>query len=89
MDIQRALLDKIMIALNTNKVLLLFGTRRVGKTHMLHQIIQRIQTPYLFMHGEDMDVQSLLSRRTAAHYRTVLGNHTLLIIMKNKTDSMP
>ncbi len=80
MEIQRALLDRIMTAINTNKVLLLFGTRRVGKTHLLHQIIQRIQRPYLFMHGEDMEVQSLLSRRTAAHYSTVIGNHTLLII---------
>ena len=63
-----------------NKVILLFGTRRVGKTWFIENIIGEIAVEHLFLNGEDQDVQALLATRTAANYKRVLGNTKLLII---------
>ncbi|MGY3054518.1 putative AAA+ superfamily ATPase [Pedobacter sp. UYEF25] len=63
-----------------NKVILLFGTRRVGKTWFIENIIGEIAVEHLFLNGEDQDVQALLATRTAANYNRVLGNTKLLII---------
>ena len=78
--IDRLLQKDIEKRIGTNKVLLLYGTRRVGKTKLLEAIRAHYKKPCLVLNGEDLDVQALLARRTAANYKRLLGTHELLMI---------
>lgn len=76
----RALEDRIISKIQANKVIILTGARRVGKTILLKQILSRINEPYLFLNGEDMATEELLQRRTVENYKGIIGNYKLLVI---------
>lgn len=78
--IKRYLQKTIQQHIGKNKVLLLFGTRRVGKTWLIEQIATESGTETLSLNGEDQDVQNLLANRSVANYTRILGNAKLLII---------
>lgn len=78
--ISRYLKSTIINQIGKNKVILLLGTRRVGKTWLIEQIINEANIEHLFLNGEDQDVQALLVTRTAANYKRILGNSKLLVI---------
>jgi uncharacterized protein len=80
MEIQRYIEQKLLSRLVPNKVNLLFGTRRVGKTFLLKKIQARMPYNTLLWHGEDSDVQSLLAQRSVANYSRLLSGIDLLII---------
>ena len=79
-QISRYLKSTILQKIGKNKVILLFGTRRVGKTWLIEQITAEAKIEYLFLNGEDQDIQTLLAVRTAANYKRILGNSKLLVI---------
>ena len=60
-DITRTILQDMEKRLGENKVLLLYGTRRVGKTKLLNAIIEKQKKKPLLLNGEDLDVQQLLA----------------------------
>lgn len=76
----RTLENRLLNTLVPNKVILLLGARRTGKTILLKKVIQSLQEPHLFLNGEDMSVQELLARRTIANYQKLLGNTRVLVI---------
>ena len=78
--IKRELEDKLLEALQPAKVLLLLGARRIGKTVLLQQIIERLDEPYLLLNGEDLAEAEVLTRRSEVNYRAILGETRLLII---------
>jgi uncharacterized protein len=63
-----------------NKVILIMGTRRVGKTVLAEKLRKNYHGESLILNAEDFDVQELLNKRTAANYKRIIGNATLLII---------
>jgi len=79
-QISRYLKSTILRKIGKNKVILLFGTRRVGKTWLIEQITAEANIEYIFLNGEDQDIQTLLATRTAANYKRILGNSKLLVI---------
>ena len=79
--IPRAIEESIVNKLQPNKVIVLLGARRVGKTLLLNHLIEHsIHEPFLFFNGEDMAVQALLSQRTDENYKRLLGDKKLLIL---------
>jgi len=80
MSIPRKTTDLLKKRLGQNKVLLLFGTRRTGKTWLLKQLKHNLKSQPLHFNGEDTDMQQLLSKRTIANYKRIVGKHKLLII---------
>ncbi|GAA4737682.1 ATP-binding protein [Flavisolibacter ginsenosidimutans] len=78
--IHRALEVKIKEQLGKNKVILIMGTRRVGKTVLANTIKNQYGGKVLVMNAEDFDVQELLKNRSIANYKRIIGNATLLII---------
>jgi len=80
MILKRITTDLLHKRIGQNKVLLLFGTRRTGKTWLLKQLKLSIETKPLHFNGEDGDVQLLFSKRTIANYKRIIGKSTLLII---------
>ena len=80
MKIQRSVAQLLAKKVGINKVLLLFGTRRVGKTHLIKSLESTFSEPYLHLNAEDADVLNLLENRNVANYQRLLNGIKLLII---------
>lgn len=81
MKIDRKVEQIIRQKVGKNKVILLFGTRRVGKTHLLKTLEKNFTANYfLHLNAEDADAASLLENRSIANYKRLLENRNLLII---------
>lgn len=63
-----------------NKVVLIFGARRVGKTVLLRQVLDNFTGRTLLLNGEDYDARALLEEKSIANYRRLLANIDLLAI---------
>ena len=60
--------------------MVLLGARRVGKTFLIKEIMNKVAEPYLFLNGEEFSTRELLERRTVKNYQNILGDKKLLII---------
>ena len=80
MNIKRELLQKIESSLKPNKVVMIFGSRRVGKTILMKQIIGQFEGKSLVLNGEDYDTLALLENRSVGNYRNLLSGIDLLAI---------
>lgn len=78
--IKRKLEDIILPYLGKNKVVLILGTRRVGKTMLAHALKQKHPGKTLMLNAEDFDVQELLKNRSVANYTRIVGDATLLVL---------
>jgi uncharacterized protein len=78
--IKRVIHDRIIQRLKPNKVLMLYGARRVGKTVLIKEIIKEFQGKCLFLNGEDYDTKALLGERSIANYSGLLRGIDLLVI---------
>ena len=78
--LQRTIEPQVLSSLVPNKVIILLGPRRVGKTVLIKQLIKRFKEPYLLLNGENMDVVKTLSYRSTQNYINLLGTKRLLII---------
>ena len=78
--LKRQIEEQIIGSLTPNKVLILLGSRRVGKTVLIHQVIEKLNEPYLLLNGEDFTVVEILARRSVQHYKNLLGGKKVLII---------
>ena len=80
-SIKRAVLKQFETKVLPNKVLLLLGARRVGKTELIKTYLQNIpKEDYLHLNGEDVDDANLLKVRSVANYKRLLLNTKLLVI---------
>lgn len=79
--IPRVLSKRVIQQMKPNKVVLILGSRRVGKTWLINHLAKtQMKEPYLLLNGEDLFVQETLSMRTAENYRRLLGNNKTLIL---------
>jgi predicted AAA+ superfamily ATPase len=79
-DIVRILRKRIEKNLNPNKVVMILGARRVGKTVLMNQIVRQFDGKTLMLNGEDYDTLALLENRSIGNYRNLLNNIELLAI---------
>ncbi|MDR1416506.1 MAG: ATP-binding protein [Prevotellaceae bacterium] len=79
-EIKRDLQQKIEKALTPNKVVLILGARRVGKTVLMNQIVRQLNGKVLSLNGEDYDTLALLENRSIANYRNLLNGVAILSI---------
>lgn len=64
-----------------NKVLILLGARRVGKTAFIKNYLSTIpKADYLQLNGEDIQDADLLKERSVVNYKRLLANVKLLVI---------
>ena len=78
--IVRILQTRIAERMLPNKVMLIFGARRVGKTVLMNQLINGFSGKSLKMNGEDYDTLRLLDERSISNYRNLLSGIDLLAI---------
>lgn len=79
-QIKRILQDKIVEKIEPNKAILIFGARRMGKTVLLHRIVNNFQGRTMLLNGEDYDTAVLLENRSVANYRRLFEGVDLLAI---------
>jgi predicted AAA+ superfamily ATPase len=78
--IKREITSIVTGKIKPDKVIIINGARRVGKTFMLKEIIKDIGAPYLLLNGEDINTHTILSKRSAENYRQLMGSKKILII---------
>lgn len=78
---KRAVLADFKNKLVPNKVLILLGARRVGKTELIKSYLKTIPSKtYLQLNGEDQNDANLLKERSVANYKRLLSTIDLLVI---------
>lgn len=80
MEIPRYVQTSIENQLGKQKVVLLYGTRRSGKTTIIENIFYKNQQHTLFLLGEDVQVAELLSLRSVTNYKQIVGDKKIVII---------
>jgi len=76
----RDLSKNIIKKLQSNKVVIVFGARRVGKTVLVKELLEKINEPALSLNGEDINVHDKLAIRSVENYKQLLGSYKLLYI---------
>lgn len=78
---KRAITSLFKKKLLSNKVLILMGARRVGKTKFLKDFLKTIpKNKYLLLNGEDVNDAALLDERSVANYKRLLKGYEILAI---------
>jgi predicted AAA+ superfamily ATPase len=84
--LKRAIFDSFSKKVLPNKVLILLGARRVGKTELIKNYLQNIpSSSYLQLNGEDINDANLLKERSVVNYKRLLTNIELLVIDEAQT----
>lgn len=78
--LNREITSSIIQNLKPNKVVVLLGSRRTGKTELLKKILEDLNENHLLLNGDDFTTLSLFEPRTIEHFKSVLGKTKLLII---------
>jgi uncharacterized protein len=76
---QRILKIQIAKWLNDHKVIILYGARQVGKTTLAKEIAQGIDTEYLYVDCESVEMQDILNRRSIEILKILLRGRKTVI----------
>ncbi len=76
----RSLESRILQGLKKQKVSLIVGARRTGKSELLKSIEKKTQMKVLHLNGEDADTLVLLENRSISNYNRLLQGYDLLMI---------
>ena len=77
--IHRILEEKIQPLLGGNKAIIAMGTRQVGKSTLLNELLGENKNA-LWLNGDDIDVQNLFHEMSSTRMRALLGNNKFLVI---------
>ncbi len=66
--------------LKPNKIVVLLGPRRVGKTVLLGKITSESSEPYVLLNGEDVATRELFQRRSIKSLEAILEGKKFLVI---------
>lgn len=80
MKIIRGIENRLRKVLKPNKVVLILGARRTGKTWFLKSFLPTLNMPYLYLNGDDSSVQAIFKDRTIENYARLVGDYKLLVI---------
>lgn len=73
-------LENLRNLIKPNKVIIIYGPRRCGKTTLLKKFLEGIREKYLLVQGEDIFVQEYLSSQSITKLKNFIGDHKLLAI---------
>lgn len=80
MYIHQKQLDQLKTMTQPEKVVVIYGARRTGKTTLLSEFLKSESMPYLLVNGEDIDVQVYLSSQSIEKLTSFVGSATLLVV---------
>ncbi|MEM9895191.1 MAG: ATP-binding protein [Bacteroidota bacterium] len=62
------------------KAILLIGSRQVGKTTLVKEVVKQLDTSVLFLDGDDPAVRSLLKSPSTEEIRQIIGQYKVVFI---------
>jgi len=80
MYIPQEQLNNLKKTLSAGKAVVIYGPRRCGKTTLIKKFLENCKKPYLFVNGEDIDVQQYLSSQSIIKLKNFVGENKLLVI---------
>ncbi len=80
MHISRLIEKDIIKHLQPNKVVVIYGPRRVGKTTLIRSIEKQISQKAMLINGDDISVHQYLSSQNLEKLNQFIGENRLLII---------
>ncbi len=80
MFLEREITDQVIDSLKPNKVVLILGARRTGKTELMKRILNTVKGKSLILNGDDMSSHSLLEERTTENYVSLIGDNKIVVI---------
>lgn len=80
MQIQRALLSKLQDYLLPGKVLVLYGPRQVGKTTLVHSLMEATSLRSRFVNADELLYREALASQDKQRLKEVFGDAELLIV---------
>lgn len=80
MVVPRYIEKQILAQIGKQKVLMLFGSRRTGKTTIIEHIYNMYSDDALLLLGEDIPTSDMLQNRSVTNYRQIVGNKKLVIL---------
>lgn len=80
MDILRIIQEEIESKIGLQKVIMLYGTRRTGKSTIIENIVRKYGDEALLLQGEDMQVSELLQKRTVTNYMQLTAGKKIIVI---------
>ena len=87
MDIPRIIQSQIEAKLGLQKVIMLYGTRRTGKTTIIENIVQKYAADALLLQCEDLQVAEILQKRTVANYKQLTAGKKIVVLDEAQTVS--
>lgn len=79
--ITRAIYNEVKTQIKPGRVLLLLGARRVGKSHLLRQVISELNpSELLLLNGEDQTTIDRMAVRSVENFKVLIGNAKFLFI---------
>lgn len=79
-NIVRDITPLIKNKIKPQKVVIILGARRVGKTVLVNEILKTVTEPVLRLNGEDISIHHKLAERSIENYRSLIGSYRLLYI---------
>ncbi|MFC1546283.1 ATP-binding protein [bacterium] len=80
MYITQKQLEKVKKYLQPQKVIVIYGPRRCGKTTLLTHLLDEVDGKYLFVTGDDISVHDYLSSKSLEKLKAFIGDYKFLII---------
>lgn len=80
MYIRQKQLENLKNGIKKNKVFVLYGPRRCGKTTLIQHFVEECDEWPLFVTGEDITIREPLSSQSIEQLKQFVGNYKLLII---------
>ena len=78
--IARILQERIKDRLFKGKAIILLGPRQVGKTTIIHSILNEVDANYLFLNGDEADVRESLQNTSSSKLKLLFGSAKLIFI---------
>jgi len=78
--IPQKLLEKIKKSIEPNKVIVVYGPRRCGKTTLLKKFLEQTNEDYLSVQGDDIFIKEDLGSQSIEKLKKFIGKYKLLII---------
>ena len=77
--IERRLESVILQHLQLNKIIIIYGARQVGKTTLVHRILEKLNEPFILFNGDEPDVRALFENATSTQLRALIGNKKVVV----------
>lgn len=80
MYVEQIQLARLKRLVEPGKAVLVFGSRRTGKTTLLKHFLEGTDEPALFVSGEDINVRNYLESQSIEKLKAFSGGHRLLVV---------